>query len=82
MSDKQLAGYFGLQVSSYGEQLDGLLLHQTHVGHDVALSDPCRRTKGVLQCSAVTLRCFQGAAYGCEVEKRVITCKPQTHIMF
>lgn len=63
----ELTGYFGVEVSSYGEQLNGLLLHQTHVGHDVVLSDPCRRTQCIFQRGAVTLRFEQDAAYACEM---------------
>lgn len=63
----ELTCYFGVEVSSYGEQLDGLLFHQTHVGHDVALSDPRRRTQRIFQRGAVTLRFKQDAAYACEI---------------
>lgn len=63
----ELTGYFGVKVSSYGKQLDGLLFHQTHVGHDVVLSDPRRRTQCIFQRRAVTLRFKQDAAYTCEI---------------
>lgn len=63
----ELTGYFGVEVSSYGKQLDGLLFHQTHVGHDVVLSDPRRRTQCIFQRRAVTLRFKQDAAYTCEI---------------
>lgn len=63
----KLTGYFGVEVSSYGEQLDGLLFHHAHVGHDVVLSDPRRRTQCIFQHGAVTLRFKQDAAYACEI---------------
>lgn len=63
----ELTGYFGVDVSSYGEQLNGLLFHQTHVGHDVVLSDPRRRAQRIFQHGAVTLRSKQDAAYACEI---------------
>lgn len=63
----ELTGYFGVEVGSYGEQLNGLLFHQTHVGHDVVLGNPCRRTKCIFQRGAVTLRFEQDAAYACKM---------------
>ncbi len=44
----RLTGYFRIEESLYGEQLIGLLLHQTQVGHDVVLTHPCRGAQYIL----------------------------------
>lgn len=62
----RLTGYFRSEKSLYGEQLVGPLFHQTHVGHDVVVSDPCGGAQCVLYHRAVTLQFRKDAVHSCE----------------
>lgn len=70
--NRGLTGYFRIEESLYGEQLVGLLFHQTHVGHDVVLSDPRRGAQCILYHRAIALHFREDAVHSCEMgEARV-----------
>lgn len=72
-----LTGYFIIKVSLYGEQLIGLVFHQPQVGHDVVLSDPCRRAQCAPYRWAVPLHFREDAVHACE---RGQPWEPRTHL--
>lgn len=61
--------YFRIEEGLYAEQLGGLVLSQTQVGHDVVLSEPQGGIQRVLFGRAVPLHFRENTGYNCEREE-------------